>query len=95
MKVLIDDLSHEELKGLISDAVREAIQVLIPEKQAENEFLTRKQVAFIFKISLPTLNIWTKEGKLQSYRINSRVRYKKAEIESALKEVPNMKYKRS
>jgi len=52
------------------------------------------QVAKLLRISLPTLNEWSKQGIVQSYRIGSRILYKKEEIETSIKEVRNLKYKR-
>ncbi|MGG5577146.1 helix-turn-helix domain-containing protein [Myroides sp. C15-4] len=59
-----------------------------------NTLLTRQDVAQLLRISLPTLNTYTKDGKLKAYRIGGRVLYKKAEVESMLKEVTSTKYKR-
>lgn len=50
----------------------------------EQRYLSRKEVGLILKISLPTLNTWTKEGKLQSYRIGTRILYKPDEVNKAL-----------
>ena len=46
--------------------------------------ITRKEVALLLKISLPTLNEWTKAGYLKSYRIGKRILYKLPEVENAL-----------
>lgn len=53
-------------------------------EQGEQELLTRQQVARMLKISLPTLNEFTKTGKIQAHRIGSRVRYKHNEVVAAL-----------
>jgi excisionase family DNA binding protein len=45
---------------------------------------TREEAANYFRISLPTLNNWSKSGILISYRLGNRVYYKQSEIESAL-----------
>lgn len=47
-------------------------------------YLTRKEVAAIFKISLVTVNDWNKLGILKPYRLGRLVRYKSDEIEAAL-----------
>ena len=59
------------------------------------KYLTRKEVATKLHISLPTLNEYTKSGKLKAYRINGRVLYRNDEIESALTSVEPLKYRRS
>ena len=45
-----------------------------------DELLTRKAVAELLQITLPTVHEWTKKGILTAYRIGNRVKYKKAEI---------------
>lgn len=52
--------------------------------EAQEPFLTRKQVASLLQISLPTLHLYTKQGLLISYRIGTKVRYKAVEINNAL-----------
>jgi excisionase family DNA binding protein len=49
-----------------------------------NKLLTRKEVAEILNVSLPTLHDWTKNGKITGYRIGSRVLYKTSEIFGSL-----------
>lgn len=82
-------LSSEQLKALIDERLKEAFQKFLPVKETpkENTLLTRKATAKHFNISLPTLNEWTKAGKLTSYRIAGSVRYKKDEVEKALSKI--------
>lgn len=51
------------------------------------EFLTREETAKMLSVSLKTLSSWTKEGKVIGYRIGSRVRYRRDEIETSLKQI--------
>lgn len=60
----------------------------------DNTLLTRQDVSHLLRISLPTLNTYTKDGILKGYRIGRRVLYKKAEVESMLQEITSTKYKR-
>lgn len=46
----------------------------------DKELINRYETAEILGISLSTLDIWTKQGKLKKYRINSTVRYKRGEV---------------
>lgn len=55
--------------------------------QPLDELLSRTETARLLGISLPTLHAWTKSGIIKAYRIGSRIRYKKAEIESSLKQI--------
>lgn len=57
------------------------------EKSAEKEvYLTRKQAAKFLQMSLPTLHHYTKEGIITSLRIGNKIRYKKTDLEKAMKE---------
>ena len=51
------------------------------------EYLTRKQVKNLLKISFPTLDSWTEKGILKAYRIGCTKRYKKSEVDAALVKV--------
>ena len=65
---------HKELAG-----IRDKIN-----GKSDNDLLTRKETADILKISLPTLWAWTNKGIIPAYRIGNKVRYKKADILTAL-----------
>ncbi|MEX2568015.1 MAG: helix-turn-helix domain-containing protein [Cyclobacteriaceae bacterium] len=54
--------------------------------------MTRKETADKLKISLVTLNDWTKRGLIQSYLIGGRVLYKDSEIEASLYKTQTVKY---
>lgn len=75
-------MTPQELKEIVHDAVREALSEFKDEFQREQQvkLLTRKEVAEMLRISLPTLNQWTKMGKLKAYRKSGRVYYKRNEI---------------
>ena len=81
----------EQLSTGISDNVSQRVQKdlqtylsnLQTPKQ-ETEYLTRKEAAKVLGVSLPTLNEWTKTGLIIGYRIASRVRYKRNELETSL-----------
>jgi excisionase family DNA binding protein len=86
-QLLIFDPS--ELESLITKAVNSAIenklQHLTPPK--ENEYLTSRETAKLLGIALSTLHEYKLAGKIVAYRIGSRVRYKRSDIESALKQI--------
>ncbi len=69
----------------------------IKQKKPEQEnltLLTRQQTAQILGISLPTLDDYTRNGIIPASRIGTRIRYKKADVYSALKEISTIKYGR-
>ncbi len=85
----------EELTGLIGQAVQEAIKnslSIFTSTPPSEKLLTRKETADKLKISLVTLNDWTKRGMIQSYLIGGRVLYKETEIEKSLHKVRTVKY---
>jgi excisionase family DNA binding protein len=63
-----------------------------PTPPPDEKYLTRQETAKILQVTLPTLSDWVKRGKIKAYRINTRIRFKKSDIENALQEV--VKYKR-
>ena len=89
-KIYLNELSVEELLERFSE---EFVKILKPylKINTEEEFLTRIETARILRISLPTLRSWTVSGRLKSYRISSRIRYRKTEVENALTEIPYRK----
>jgi excisionase family DNA binding protein len=92
-EIILTPISLTDLKTVISEAVRielkNELQTLSP-KQPE-ELLTRKETAEILGISLPTLHEWTISGKIPAYRIGSRVRYKRGEIEQSLNKIRSLR----
>lgn len=93
--LIITTHTTEELTGLISQAVKEAIINGLPNHSStlpSEKLLTRKETADKLKVSLVTLNDWTKRGLIQSYIIGGRVLYKDSEIEKSLHQVKTVKY---
>lgn len=88
--VILSPLTLEQLKAEIEAAVRKEITTLVeslnPPKQ-EDELITRKQAAKLLGVSLVTITDWTKTGKIIGYRIASRIRYKRSEVENSLAQI--------
>ncbi|MDP4285555.1 MAG: helix-turn-helix domain-containing protein [Bacteroidota bacterium] len=85
-KILLNGISINELLDKIGQLIENKIgqNNNQPQKQDQSKFISRKEVAKLLKISLPTLNDWTKSGLLNSYRIGTRVLYKPDEVEQSL-----------
>jgi excisionase family DNA binding protein len=96
-QILLSPITLNEFRDVISETVNTEISKwkhsFAPPAPAE--FLTRKETTALLGISLVTLGDWTKQGIVQSYRIGTRVRYKRAEIETALLKTTNLKTKRN
>lgn len=90
--IILQNLTHEELKSLMIEVVREELSQL--GQQNQKRYLSRKEVKELLKISYPTLNLYTKKGILQGLRIEGRVLYDAEQVENSLKKIDSIKYKR-
>jgi excisionase family DNA binding protein len=98
---MMANLTFEKLPAAVSILYHKLDSIeslLLTQKQAEGEgknisveipeeFISRKEAATILKVSLPTLGEWSKAGIIKSYRIATRVRYKRKEVIQALRQV--------
>ena len=94
MTGIIIQISENEFQQRLEKAVEKALANYSPLVK-ELKYLTRKEVAAKLRISLPTLNEYTKSGKLKGHRLNGRVLYRDDEINEALNAVEPLKYRRS
>jgi len=97
--VFVECATIEELVNILetrlSNSIEQKILTIIQDKAERKEnFLTRKEAAQSLGVSLSTLHTLSKEGTVQSYRLRGQIRYKESEIEGALEQVKNLKYKR-
>ncbi|PQJ79402.1 helix-turn-helix domain-containing protein [Polaribacter porphyrae] len=79
-------VTPEQLKSEIVSEIKEYLDKKFANNEDKDELLTRKQVAKLLSISLPTLRNYTKRGLIKEYRIGSRVLYKSTEVIEALPE---------
>jgi excisionase family DNA binding protein len=87
-EIILHQTSLEFLTDKIANAVLEKLsQQEKPKQDLQTEFLTIKDTCKILGVTKPTLHIWTKSGKVTGYRISSRIRYKREEIENAVKQI--------
>lgn len=79
-------ITPEELQEQISNTLKNYIDKLVKSIQPQpcEEYLTRKEVAQLFKVDLSTVHNWTKSGKIQSYGLGGRLYYKRSEVENSL-----------
>ena len=88
--LLFSPIPLEQFKTEISLSIKQEIANYFQSQQTpkqETELLTRKEAAKLLGVSLPTLSDWTKTGKVLGYRIATRVRYKRAELETSLSQI--------
>lgn len=82
-----------ELVAIIQEAIKTELASLVSKDEvSKNELYTRKEVAKLLSVSLPTLHEWTKDGVITAYRIGSSIRYKHADVQKALVEIQSIKY---
>jgi excisionase family DNA binding protein len=89
---LLISISTEELKIIIKECLSEVIDEKLLKKEPPDELLSRKEVASLLQISLPTLHKKQREGKIPFYRMGTRILFKKSEVMKSLDAV--RKYKR-
>jgi excisionase family DNA binding protein len=96
-EIVLISVPIEDLVEKISIAISKMLIKARDEKNPSSNktLLSRFEVAKLLKISLPTLNQWSKHGLLNSYKIGHRVLYKQDEIEIALRRVNEIKHKRN
>jgi excisionase family DNA binding protein len=90
MQTYFTSLPLEQLKTEISNEILDRITPIIQgvnKSTTNTELLTRKEASKLLGVSLPTLLDWTKTGKVTGYRIASRVRYKRSELENSLSQI--------
>jgi excisionase family DNA binding protein len=90
--VLFTAIDLKELQSIIAQTVRQELTDLAASPPGArppepDELLDRAQAAKLLRISLVTLYEYTNKGILPAYRCGTRLRYKRTELLSALKQV--------
>lgn len=62
--------------------------------QAQERNLTRKEVATIFRISLPTLDKYIKLGLIEATKIGTRILFSSSSIREASQKIESAKFQR-
>jgi excisionase family DNA binding protein len=91
---ILQNLSADDLKVLISQAFSEQLEKISPPQPAEPGYLSRKEVCKELKITYPTLSYYTKTGIIKGFRLGRRILYRKSDIDDSLKLIREIKYKR-
>lgn len=87
--VAVDEF-YERLRITIRDEIVSHSSIA---KETEN-LSTRRETATRLRITLPTLNEYTKKGLLKGVRIGSRVLYREEDILAALRDIPSTRNRR-
>lgn len=88
-QIIFSAIPFNELLSQFREMVREEIShAPKPSTSAADlKYLSRQEVADLFKITLPTLKQWTREGKVKAHRIGRRVLYTPQDVQAALKQI--------
>ncbi|AWM14642.1 DNA-binding protein [Flavobacterium sediminis] len=100
MSFYLEGITPQELKELFREAVKEEIEAVIKQQKEKssnytNELLTREETAKLLSVSLPTLHNWCLQGIIPSYRFNTRIRFKREDIEKLLENPRGIKHNRN
>lgn len=80
----ITNFSEEDLKSAINEAfkihVESKFNQLINNQEKGKDFLTRKETAEFFGVSIVTIHNWVKEGIISSYKLGNRTYFKRSEL---------------
>ncbi|MBI2282424.1 MAG: helix-turn-helix domain-containing protein [Bacteroidetes bacterium] len=95
-EIIFTGVDLNQLLEKIGQLFENKLNSIAPQNKQNNQskFITRKEVAKLLKITLPTLNEWTKLGWLQSYKIGTRVLYKEPEVIAAIDKLATYKFKK-
>ena len=85
--VLIQNVKPDEFCEMIRVTVREEIERHLSKPAETKKLYTRQEAAKRLRISLPTLNSYTKKGILTGVRFGYRVLYREEDLESAIQEI--------
>lgn len=85
-KLVISQFSKEELQEILLKPILGRIEKIEADFEKSNidPVFTREQTAKRFNVDLSTLHRWTKQGKIVSHAIGSRIYYKECSIQGAL-----------
>jgi len=79
-------VTPEQLQNKITESVKSHLEDFLKhfKPKQPNEYLTRQEVAEMFKVDISTVHNWTKTGKLKPLGLGARVYFLRADIEASL-----------
>jgi excisionase family DNA binding protein len=85
-KLKLVHVTPEQLEQLIRDAVKESFEAhqKVPKNDESITYLDKSEAAKILKISISTVNNWSRQGKLNPHGLGGRVYFKLSEIDQAM-----------
>lgn len=88
--IILQNVTLGDIEVMITNAIDSRLKLIQPlattqEPNTTNGLITRREAAKRLRISLVTLDNWTKMGLIKAKRIGTRIRYTPKDIEEALK----------
>lgn len=79
-------VTPQQLQEEINKGVQEVLSTFLEnfKPKQPNEYLTRQEVAEMFKVDISTIHNWCKSGKLKPYGIGARVYFLSSDIHNCL-----------
>lgn len=94
--ILIQNVSADEFYERLRKTVRDELifQKSCEEVVNKKKHNTRRETASRLRITLPTLDTYTKKGLIKGVRFGYRVLYREEDVLAAIKDIPHQKYRR-
>lgn len=82
-QILLNGVNLNDLLEKIGQLIDSKLEKVSPreEKPKQSTYLSRKEVASLLNITLPTLSEWIKLGILKAYKVGSRVLFRPEEVQ--------------
>jgi hypothetical protein len=84
----------EEITARLTSIENRLIDLSLPKEDVDLKYLSREEVCTILRVSMPTLNTYTKKGIIKGSKIGSRMLYLEADIKEAIKDATSYRYRR-
>jgi len=84
----------EEITQRLTSIENRLIDLSLPKESVDLKYLSREEVCTILKVSMPTLNTYTKKGIIKGSKIGTRMLYLESDIKEAIKDATSYRYKR-
>jgi len=84
VKMLVDKTA-KVIENNIYEKIKDELGVNKVLENKNTEWLTIAETCKLLGVTKPTLHLWSEQGKVIKYRISTRIRYKREEIENAIK----------
>ena len=87
-KLMVSQLSKTDILETVNVAVNDAfsqnvqnlIQSLLEPSGTKKDFLSRKETAEFFGVSVVTIHAWVNEGLISSYKMGNRTYFKRSQL---------------